>query len=270
MSHFATELEAALEAAERASKVIMGHYASFAKMADAPADISTIADKQSQEIILDYLHGRFPTDGICAEETSHLGNVAATGPRLWIIDPIDGSRGFVKKLGEFSVMISFVDKGEVAVGVVGEPAKQRLTYAERGHGCWKRDGAGKPEPCRVSQVAELGKCALVQSHSKSPGMLKGPVQALNPTRIVETYSAGVKLAMVARGEVEIYLNTYEAFHDWDCAAGHVLVEEAGGRVTGMAGETLQYGLEGAWQRHGLLATNGKVHEAGLEALKKKG
>jgi 3'-phosphoadenosine 5'-phosphosulfate (PAPS) 3'-phosphatase len=83
---------------------------------------------------------------------------------------------------------------------------------------------------------------------------------------VETYSAGIKLAMVARGEADIYLNTYTAFHDWDICAGHILVNEAGGRVTGLGGQELHYGLPGAWQRHGVLATNGQLHDGAIEAL----
>ena len=83
---------------------------------------------------------------------------------------------------------------------------------------------------------------------------------------MESYSAGIKLALVARGEADIYLNNYEAFHDWDICAGHILVEEAGGRVTALFGEQLCYGLPGAWQRHGLLATNSLWHEPALATL----
>jgi 3'(2'), 5'-bisphosphate nucleotidase len=83
---------------------------------------------------------------------------------------------------------------------------------------------------------------------------------LQPAKVMETYSAGIKLALVARGEADVYVNSYEAFHDWDVCAGHILVEEAGGRVTGLAGQELQYGLPGAAQAKGLLATNGKLHD----------
>src|SRR5207245_8201337 len=99
--------------------------------------------------------------------------------------------------------------------------------------------------------------------SRNPGEPSWPVQALRPARVVETYSAGIKLARVARGEADVYVNTYDAFHDWDICAGHILVAEAGGRVTGLAGQELHYGLPGAWQRDGLLASNGLLHELAL-------
>jgi 3'(2'), 5'-bisphosphate nucleotidase len=92
------------------------------------------------------------------------------------------------------------------------------------------------------------------------------MKALQPARVLETYSAGIKLAMIARGEADIYLNTYDAFHDWDICAGHILVDEAGGRVTGLGGQELRYGLPSAWQRHGLLASNGKLHNVAAKAL----
>ncbi|HKB40675.1 MAG TPA: inositol monophosphatase [Gemmataceae bacterium] len=263
------ELQAALKAARQAAALILKHYEHFERVPDARADISTIADRESQEIILKYLHETFPADALCAEETTpSLEGVAHTGPRQWVVDPIDGTRGFAKKNGEFSVMVAFVDGGTVAVGVVLEPALRRITYAVRGGGCWRQDGAEtQPSPCRVSTTTEVGSARLVQSHSRSPSEPSWPAKALRPARVVETYSAGVKLARVARGEADLYVNTYPSFHDWDICAGHVLVEEAGGKVTGLAGEELRYGLPGAVQCHGLLATNGLLHDIALNRLK---
>jgi 3'(2'), 5'-bisphosphate nucleotidase len=264
---FEHELKAALDAAFLAEGVIMGHYASFQKIEDAPIDISTIADREAQETILRHLHATFPGDALCAEEaTPALQGVERVGPRLWIVDPIDGSRGFATKNGEFSVMIAFVERGTVAVGVVLEPAKGRLTYAVRGGGCFVNDG-GQERRCTVSEVADPSACSLIQSHSKG-GKTAWPVEALRPARLIETYSAGVKLARVARGEADVYVNTYSEFHDWDIAAGHLLVEEAGGRATGLGGEVLRYGEPGAWQRHGLIAANPALLARCLPLLKR--
>jgi 3'(2'), 5'-bisphosphate nucleotidase len=267
--NYEKELYAALEAVDKASKAVKKQYADFQAIPDAPASIATDADREAQEIILQHLRGIFPADAFCAEEaTPTLADAPRTGRRLWVVDPIDGTRGFARKNGEFSVMVGFVEDGTTCVGVVGEPAKDRLTYAVRGAGCWKRDGGAKPVRCQVGDVSDLSKSTLTQSRSRDPGVPTGHVQAIGPQRVVETYSAGVKLALVARGEVDMYVNTYLAFHDWDICAGHILVAEAGGTVTGLAGETLVYGQEGAWQRHGLLASNGKVHAAALEAIRR--
>jgi len=261
------ELEVALQAAGRAGKHLVDEYARFQAIANAPADITTEADRQSQEIILQCLSAAFPGDALCAEEqTAALAGKPVTGSRLWIVDPIDGTRGFARKNGEFSVMVAFVQDGRLAAGVVLQPAVGRVTYALRGGGCWRQDGGGDPVACHVSATRNMAQANLVQSHSRDPQKPSREVQALAPARIMETYSAGIKLALVARGEADLYLNTYDAFHDWDIAAGHILVAEAGGTVTGLKGQIPRYGLPGAWQRDGLLASNGLVHEEAVGRL----
>ncbi len=261
------ELEAALEAAEQAGKLILDAYRQFQAIPDAPIDISTEADRNAQEIILGHLKKHFPGDALCAEEqTVALRGVPSVGPRLWVVDPIDGTRGFARKNGEFSVMIAFVENGHLAVGVVLEPAKGRCTYASKGKGCWRKDGKDEPVACRVSTTKELSAAVMVQSHSRSPNVPSRMAQAIEPARVVETYSAGIKLALVARGEVDLYVNDYTQFHDWDIAAGHLLVTEAGGVVTGLHGENLHYGLPEAWQRFGLLGSNGHVQAEALQRL----
>jgi len=262
------ELEVALGAASLAGLYLLEEYERFQIIPNAPADFTTDADRQSQEIILQHILQNFPEDALCAEETTATkGQKGPTGERLWIVDPIDGTRGFAMKNGEFSVMIGFVHEGSIAVGVVLQPAVGRVTYAHRGGGCWRQDAEEQsPNQCRVTNVDHLSQATLTQSRSKQPGVRSPLVQALKPSRIVESYSAGIKLALVARGEADLYLNTYDAFHDWDICAGHILVTEAGGKVTGIKGQYLHYGLTGAWQKEGLLATNGKLHEDAVRVL----
>ncbi len=124
-----------------------------------------------------------------------------------MVDPIDGTRGFARKNGEFSVMIALLEDGRITVGVVLEPATARLTYAVRGGGCWRQDGDAAPTACHVTAVRDLSAATLTQSRSK-PGAGPSPlVQALAPARVRETYSAGIKLARVARGEADDYVNS---------------------------------------------------------------
>ncbi len=263
------ELSVALEAAALAGNLILQHYAGFEVVADAPADISTDADRQSQETILRRIHDAFPKDALCAEETiPGFEGVAQTGDRLWIVDPIDGTRGFARKNGEFSVMVALVVEGRVAVGVVQEPARERLTYAALGTGCWRHDAIhAEPTRCRVTPVSKLDQATVTQSHSRNPSQPSEYIRALHPARVIETYSAGVKLAQVARGDADLYLNTYDGYHDWDIAAGQILVEEAGGTVSNLRGDRPRYGVPGAVQHYGLLASNGLLHEAALAAVK---
>jgi 3'-phosphoadenosine 5'-phosphosulfate (PAPS) 3'-phosphatase len=153
------------------------------------------------------------------------------------------------------------------LGVVLEPVLDRYTYAVWGGGCWVRKGNEAPVRCQVSQVADLAKATLTQSHTKDPSKPSQAVRALAPGQLIETYSAGIKMAQVARGEAEIYVG-HPAFHDWDACAGHILVDEAGGKVTGLKGEGLSYGNPNSKQDIALLVTNGVIHAAALARLTK--
>jgi 3'(2'), 5'-bisphosphate nucleotidase len=260
------ELSAAIEAAERAGELIRKEYESFTAIPDAPASITTHVDRAAQELILRHLRDRFPVDALCAEEgTPALEGVPSSGARTWVVDPIDGTRGFARKTGQFSVMIGLLIEGQPVLGVVLEPAVDRCTYAWTGGGCWTRTGDGTSVLCSVSTRPTLSGCVLVQSWAK-PGQPTRPVQTLSPGQVIETYSGGVKLAMVARGEADVYANTYEKFFDWDICAGHVLVKEAGGQVTDLSGEPLVYQAEDFGQTRGLLATNGHIHTATVRRL----
>ncbi len=264
MSHN-PDLEAALAAARVAGRLIRDAYETFVPIPDARSDITTEVDRQSQETILQSLRQRFPADALCAEEsTATLAAAAHSGRRMWVVDPIDGTRGFAQKNGEFSVMIALLIEGRIAVGVVAEPATHRLTYAAHGEGCWRQDGDAAPTVCRVSKTGQLSAATMTQSRSRKASEPSPLVRTLQPHSIRETYSAGIKLALVARGEADYYVNSYEAFHDWDICAGQILVEEAGGVVTGLAGEPIVYGTPGAWQRQGLLGSNGVLHAAAVE------
>jgi 3'(2'), 5'-bisphosphate nucleotidase len=264
---FEKELQVALEAAWKAGELILRDYAAFIPIPNAPASISTDTDRNSQEVILQNLQAAFPDDALCAEEsTPTLLSARRTGPRIWIVDPIDGTRGFAMKNGEFSVMIGLVEDGQIAVGVVLEPVQDRITYATRGSGCWARTSPAQPRACRVTDSADLGASTLVQSHSK-PGVKSKPVDAIQPATVMEMYSAGVKLALVARGEADLYVNWYPRVADWDICAGHLLVTEAGGLVTTLSGQEVRYCQQDHAQKGGLLATNGRVHNEAVRLLR---
>jgi 3'(2'), 5'-bisphosphate nucleotidase len=264
---FERELTEAITAARLAGDYVRREYETFVPIPNAPASISTHVDHGAQELILGHLRAKFPADGLVAEEpTPTLAGAPAGTERVWVVDPIDGTRGFAMKNGEFSVMVGLTVGGRPVVGVVLEPVSGRVTYAAAGGGCWVETADGEPERCRVTDRASLAESTLVQSWSRPGKPPKPAVTALYPARVVETYSAGLKLAMVARGEVELYVNDYANFHDWDVCAGHVLVVEAGGRVTLFDGDPVTYGGSGSRQRRGMIASNGRVHDEAVRRL----
>jgi 3'(2'), 5'-bisphosphate nucleotidase len=240
------ELNLALRAAWKAAARILEDYERLVPIPDAPASISTATDRLAQEIILQEIHATFPTDALSAEEaTETLRHAPRNGERLWIVDPIDGTRGFARKNGEFSVMVALVVRGQIQLGVVLAPVTRTILFAERGRG--------------------VGEAVLTVSRSEA-SKTAPLVRRLRPRSWIETYSAGLKLALVARGVADAYINTYPEFHDWDVCAGQILVEEAGGTVTTLSGRPVQYGANGD-QREGLIASNGMIHQKLLEAAR---
>jgi 3'(2'), 5'-bisphosphate nucleotidase len=140
-----------------------------------------------------------------------------------------------------------------------------FTYASRDDGCWVRVGLTEPRRCRVRTEPDIRRGILVQSHTR-PGQVSPPVRELVPGTVREMYSAGVKLAVVARGEADVYVNTYNNFSDWDICAGHILVTEAGGIVSGLRGEAISYGNTGFRQTHGLVAASAAAHPSAIAGL----
>lgn len=267
MDCLSKELEIALSAADKAGTKIMEYYKKLEPIKCAPSDITTQADNDSQDIILSQLHDAFPNDGLLGEEDTPLyQSLPRNGDRLWIVDPIDGTRGFAKKLGEFCIMIALVENGEPVLGVVHDPANGRTTFATKYGGCYAKDGGNTKVPCKVSDRAPLSSAIATKTHSKITGHAEGFTSLLAAKIIQETYSAGLKLVKIARGEADIYVNDYPTYNDWDICAGHILVAEAGGRMSDLNGNPLKYGDQDSLKGSGFIASNGIIHNEAIIRL----
>ncbi len=264
---YAHELTVALEAAALASDYLRREYAAFTALASAPSDISTHADKGAQEIILRHLQAVFPADGLLAEEATDAlrDHAAGASGRVWVVDPIDGTRGFATKNDQFSVMIGLAVADRAVLGVVAEPVPNSTTYGVVGGRCWVRHGHGEAVECRVSLTDSLAAACLARSFGKPGDQTRGE-RRLQPRTTMPTHSSGIKMALVARGEADVYVNDHSAFCDWDVCAGQALVEAAGGRVTSFDGTPVGYGPGGPRRTTGLIASNGRIHDAAVAAL----
>lgn len=262
------ELQTALEVIRAAGAEVMRLYSSFEKIEDAPADISTDADRASQRIILQRLGECFPDDGLCGEESTPGLEQTSRSGRLWIVDPIDGTRGFARKNDEFSLMIGLVLDGEPILGVVYEPAIDRVTYSHQGGGCyWRQPFDGPANRAAVTSTSHLSDATLSISRSQGPEGEKRLLEGLGAARAVQTYSAGIKFAQVARGETDLYLGDYLTLKDWDVCAGHALLLEAGGAVSNIHGQPVRYdGTGKSLKGEGIVGTNGPLHPHVLQAL----
>jgi 3'(2'), 5'-bisphosphate nucleotidase len=269
---YEAELDAALGAALLAGEAIMRFRDTLTPDPMAPPSISTPADRSAQDMLIELIQESFPDDAFVAEEdTEAYRDVPHLGPRQWVIDPIDGTGGFARGSDDFCVMVGLAVEGHVVMGVVLEPARNRVAWATEGGGCFEHEGRGLGPGREVfaSGVAELEQARLGTSRYREAPH-KVIAQRLGVLGTTPIHSAGVKLAMVARGEIDLYVEPLVALSDWDICAGHILVTEAGGRVTDCAGGELVYGRVPHKHPRGLAASNGCVHAAALERLARAG
>lgn len=248
------ELQAALEAASAAADVIRSLYQrNLAVVTKADRSPVTEADVKAEEAIRDVLARRFPGYGFYGEET---GQHAMGAESVWLVDPIDGTKSFVRDCPFFSTQIALMRGGRMVLGVSCAPAYGELAWAERGAGAFL-DG----RPIRVSAVAEVGAAILSTGNLKT--LAAGPRWARFGALVTQVnrlrgYGDFVHYHLLARGALDAVVES--DVNILDIAALTVIVEEAGGRFTDLDGGPV--GLHTTT----VLATNGPLHEPLRAAL----
>jgi len=248
-------LEAALAAASAASEIIRTHYAG-AVLARAKADGSPVtdADIAAEQAIRALVAARFPGDGFYGEESAAERMDAEY---LWLVDPIDGTKSFVRGYPMFSTQIAVMQRGRLELGVSSAPAYGELAFAERGAGAFL--GGVRPA---VSRIARLEEATLSTGNLRS--LAAGPRWAAFGRLVVRLdrirgFGDFLHYHLLAAGKIDAVLES--DINILDIAALTVIVEEAGGRVTDLEGKPIGLGTRS------ILATNGALHEAVLEALR---
>ncbi len=259
--------EVALAAAREASDLVMRVYAEpFEVQYKGKDDPVTRADHESNALLVDRLSRAFPGVPIVAEESdpaSYEGFSLADA--IWFVDPLDGTREFVARNGEFAVMIGLAEHGRATVGVITAPAWGRAFVGVVGEGAWEVDAGGSRKPIHVSTRTALHGASMVVSRSRTPPQLAALAASLGHAPVI-LGSSGLKAAVVATGEHDVYLQTGRAGMRWDACSSDALVRAAGGRFTDTGGDAIAYATPELVNGRGLLATNGPLHERVMEAL----
>ena len=256
------ELEIAQEAARAAGEVIRRFYrddrTARAKEVGATYNLVSDADLEAERTIVEVIRRAFPDDAVLGEE-SHRGDVAA--PRLWVIDPIDGTNNFAHGLPHFAVSIGFYDQGQASCGVIYNPIREDWYLTERGQGAF-HNGV----QVRVNEAERLDEALIgVGFYYDRGAMMEATLAAIrdlfrkNIHGIRRFGTASLDLCHVACGMYGAYFEY--TLSPWDFAAGALFVEEAGGRVTTARGEPLRL------EKTSILASNGRIHEAVLEVVR---
>jgi len=261
------ELTLLLAIAADAAKLIMEVYARpFDVDYKGPQDPVTEADRRANDLICERLERAFPGVPIVAEESDPATFAGfREHDRVFFVDPVDGTREFVDRNGEFAVMIGLVEGARAIASVIDAPARGDVFAAWVGQGAvLRRDG--RESALRVSQIDDLSRGRLVGSRSHRSPQLERTLAKLNPLEVRVMGSAGLKGTLVATAEVEAYVAPGYAGQRWDACAADALVTAAGGKLTDTYGDPIDYRAASLSNDRGLLASNGYVHEALVEAF----
>jgi len=249
------ELQAALDAAQAAAEVIRGFYRkNLAVRTKEDQSPVTEADVRAEESIRAILSERFPSYGFYGEET---GQHAAGAESVWLVDPIDGTKSFVRECPFFSTQIALMRAGRLVLGVSSAPAYGELAWAEQGAGAWLNDAR-----IRVSAIAELSAAILSTGNLKSmtrTGQWDRLGSLIRSVSRVRGYGDFVHYHLLARGSLDVVIES--DVNILDIAALTVIVREAGGTFTDLAGNDVTL------ETTSVLATNGRLHPAVSAALR---
>lgn len=243
---------AMIAAAQAAGEIAMKYYRGGFEVTVKPDQTPvTQADREAEQAIKGVLSRALPDYGFLGEELGEEG----PKDRRFIIDPIDGTRNFIRRVPVWAVLIGLEESGEVTAGVVFNPALDELFWARRGDGAWTEHAR-----LRVSDCAHLDRAALLHADLhllRQAGIWNAFVRLVDACGRTRGFGDYYGYGLVASGKAEIYLET--DLKPWDIAPVKILVEEAGGRLTDFAGRPTIY--DGS-----VLATNGHLHPQALAVL----
>jgi 3'(2'), 5'-bisphosphate nucleotidase len=231
-------LPAVVDIAEAAGREIMRIYESgFSVTLKQDRSPLTEADLAAQRVIGAGLAALAEVPMLAEESAAEVFARRRDWPTLWLVDPLDGTREFVKRNGEFTVNIALVHQHEPILGVVAAPARQVAYAAADGCGAFRRDAAGTRTPIHVQSQAPQP-LRVLGSRSHGDAVLDRMLEHLGPQVRLSVGSA-LKFGLLAEGSGDIYVRR-GATSEWDTAAGHALLREAGGCVLDLTGQPLLY------------------------------
>ncbi len=253
------ELDIAVQAVIKAGDAILEiyqnrDYKTSTKNDDSPV---TDADLKSNEIIKEIL-SRDTEHQILSEEDDVDDAGRLSRDSIWIVDPLDGTSDFIDRTGEFTVMISLIRNKKPIIGVIGWPTENTLFVAQKNSGAFRYSG-NRWEKITVTQVSEISKCRVVGSRHHLSDREKLFIKRLNVMDF-QSIGSSLKVGKISSGEAEVYLTTTNKIKEWDSAASHCIISEAGGKMTDMLGGQITYNNRDVYHHNGILVTNGLVHD----------
>jgi len=263
---YSRELERACAVARQAATLVAGFdtraMAVEHKQGGEPV---TAADLASSTFIVRALAEAFPDDAILSEELPDDAS-RLHKPRVWMIDPIDGTRDFIAGDTGYVVMLGLCVEGRPAVGVVAQPKTGMVWMGAAGLGAWKESPPGHRQPLRVSSVREAREIRLVSSKSHRSEYYGRFCRALGISDELALGSVGLKVALIAEGSRDLYVYPGGQTKIWDSCGPEAILIAAGGNVTDSEGHPLCYTQASLRNPRGMIASNGLVHDQAIAAV----
>jgi 3'(2'), 5'-bisphosphate nucleotidase len=228
-------------------------------------DPVTQADTAANDVIMRGLEAEFPADGLLSEESVDTVRRLDLA-RAWIIDPLDGTRGFISGNGDFAVQIGLAVEGAAALGVVYLPVPDVLYYAVHGQGAWVVRPETEPERVRVSTQTDVPRMRLAVSRTHRSPKMDAVMRAFGFRDEVARGSVGIKIGLIVERQCDLYIHLSPRTKQWDTCAPEAILNEAGGRLTDLWGTPYRYNTTDVQNRNGLIATNGAAHQSVVAGL----
>ncbi len=266
------ELETAIALAHQAGASILEFYAQEIVTeekfgVDNLSEPVTIADRTASKIIVEGLAEAFPADAILSEEEADDVKTRLAADKVWMIDPIDGTWGFINKDGDFGVQIGLTENGEAVLGVVFLPVHDELYYAVKGEGAFVIKQNAPPENLQVSGKTDFSQMTLAVSRNHLSPKMSLISKNFSIKNVVHRGSVGLKVGLIARQTADLYIHLSPRTKYWDSCAPQIILEEAGGKMTDIFGAPLHYDLHDVQNHNGILASNGAAHDLTVEKLR---
>ena len=227
--------------ARRASEAILEIYATdFVVESKADRSPVTAADTAAEAIITRGLSAMTPDIPVVAEEAAAAGRIPDVSAGVfWLVDPLDGTREFLSRNGEFTVNIGLIEGGKPVLGVIHIPTRNETFLGNLQSGATRAQGNAAPQPIRVREVPADGLTAIASRRHGDPAEI---ARFLQGRKVAGQKTAGssMKFCAVAMGDADVYPR-YGRTMEWDTAAGHAILAAAGGRIVTVEGEPLAYG-----------------------------
>ncbi|MBI5066539.1 hypothetical protein HZA97_10005 [Candidatus Woesearchaeota archaeon] len=259
------ELQTAVGLALKAGELIMKYHDSHDVGIEVKADNTpvTIADKESNKLILAGIRKEFPLDDIVSEEEEKVKG--KNGERSWYIDPIDGTKGFIRKNGDFAVHIGLVENGSPVLGVVYKPLTKEYYYGVKGVGAYK---VGLEFMRELKMNPEKPGLRLMVSYSYDEKIdVADLIARLKPTEVIKSGSEGLRLMRLVENKADLRITERDDMvSTWDLCAPHAVVEAAGGVVEFLDGTRIDYHGQGKIGKQYLAARSREIAEIARKKL----